>query len=317
MPQLCPVTGDLVVDVLTLLPPTALRTKVLTHGYMNILDVMPRLVPANTGNCDFAIADAARRSYQNGTRKVNDDAALVDRLIRNMHTSPVEMVEFKFECRMPIFVARQMIRHRTASVNEESARYSELAADFYVPNPADWAINKATDKQSTDKLEVSSYVAEQLHAKITEHNHSAYCLYMELLRGENNDSELLNIPGIAREQARMVLGVNIYTSWVWKIDLKNLLHFLSLRLDSHAQYEIRVYAEAMRAIVSALCPAAWASHDDNFVRGVNFSASELSIIQGALNGQTASVSLSISRKAEFRAKLKKAGLLDTVEKYLK
>ncbi len=326
-----PITGDGMVDILAILDQDLLNQKCLDHGFVKVLDCMPRLVPAQLAlradtldpvmtsvpSCDFAIADAARISYQKGTRKVSADAGLIDHLIRNQHTSPIEMGELKFHIRLPIFVMRQHVRHRTASLNEESARYSELASDFYVPEPKDWAMNTAANKQATVKYNIDAEVASTLHEWLTKHNDQSYALYKKLLDGGDDDDANLDygLPPIAREQARMVLGVNIYTQCVWKIDLKNLLHYLRLRTDAHAQYEIRVFADAIARVTEALFPACWKSFKDNFIDGVNFSATELVVVRTLDDVHPHSMSAWMKelgwtqrRFGEFRTKLHKAGL---------
>lgn len=330
-----PVTGDLMVDVLAALDMNQhalMDQKVLDHGFVRILDVMPRLVPVECMNGDFSLADAARISYQKGTRKVSSDRGLVDHLVRNRHTSPIEMGELKFHLRMPIFVMRQHVRHRTASLNEESARYSELDSDFYVPEPAHWAINTAANKQATVQIDhgsVSGALPRFLHKQITKHNEISYKLYQLLLgnhagRGEEDKYwDMLGVPAIAREQARMVLGVNIYTQCIWKIDLKNLMHYLSLRCDPHAQFEIRAIADPIRCVVAALFPASWASFEDHFMDGVNFAKSELVIVKALVmntcDDTTDKANLllhvfglgwSYTRLVEFSKKLTKSKLVD-------
>ena len=327
-----PITGDDMVDVLANIAPELLNQKCLDHGFVKVLDCMPRLVPAaplvrghyDKVSCDFAIADAARISYLKGTRKISADSGLIDNLIRNRHTSPIEMGELKFHIRLPIFVMRQHVRHRTASLNEESARYSELASDFYVPAPEDWAMNTTKDKQATEKLKLDPRIAQELHRWISTHNEDSYRLYQDLLEGSENSDADFEVPGIAREQARMVLGVNIYTQCVWKIDLKNLLHYLSLRTDKHAQYEIRVFADAIARVVEALFPACWASHKDSdpFMDGVNFSRSELEVlkiimyrIESYLEAPELMKKLGWTQRryGEFKAKANKAGFLSPSE----
>lgn len=347
-----PVNGDSVVDVLAHIAPELLNQKCLDHGFVKVLDCMPRLVPAPTveqpadgpqfvraASCDFAIADAARISYQKGTRKVSADSGLIDNLIRNRHTSPIEMGELKFHIRLPIFVMRQHVRHRTASLNEESARYSELASDFYVPDPDKWAINTPADKQATVHADFTAKKVKRLHRVLTAHNTASYRLYQSLLAGnelpppgENTHvvddlwTEIEDILGIAREQARVVLGVNIYTQCVWKIDLKNLLGYLSLRCDKHAQYEIRVFADAIARVVEALFPACWKSHKDHdpFMDGVNFGASELRVVKCLLFSGCAEVHLpplikelgwTQRRFGEFKAKVFKAGIIGDIPVY--
>ncbi len=289
-----PVSGQQVTDALALMEKRrpGLRTqRVLNFGVVEVVDVMPRLIPIDLSadnsplRCDLAIPQAARISYQGGTKKASSDVGLIDNLIRNQHTSPVEMVELKWRLRMPIFVMRQHVRHRMSSMNEESARYSELASDFYIPDPAHWAMNTTADKQATVKQDLDPRVVGKLYDWIHEHNIEAYRLYQHLLDGSEDADGDIVIPGIAREQARMILGVNIYTSCIWKIDLKNLLHYARLRADAHAQYEIRVYAEAMIKQLEYLCPAAMASFRDHFMDGVNIAASEITVYVQLLNGE--------------------------------
>lgn len=301
-----PVTGADSIDVLQYLAihrPHLLKQPCLDHGFVNIVDVMPRLVPLDCGSCDFSLADAARLSYQKGTRKVSTDAGLIDNLIRNRHTSPIEMGELKFHIRLPIFVMRQHVRHRTASLNEESARYSQLAGDFYIPEPERWAINTSSDKQATQQGKFTPDQARQLHALVSDHNERSYALYEAMLydkdtadckfddvgayTGEEGFNLFLDeiankVPGLGREQARMILGVNIYTQCYWKVDLKNLLHYISLRSDPHAQYEIRVFSDAIRAVTAALFPQAWSSFQDHFVDGVNFGREEMKIAKALI-----------------------------------
>jgi thymidylate synthase (FAD) len=280
---------------------------------------MPRLVPADNPNGDFVIPDAARISYQKGTRKLSTDAGLIDHLIRNHHSSPVEQAELKYSLRMPLFCVAQLVRHRTSSLNQESARYSVIEDDFYVPEPQHWAINTAKDKQATKQVKVDQRVADVLHKLISDHNELSYKLYKGLLEGGSQTSEIpfgwetIDIPGIAREQARMVLCQNIFSRLVWKQDLKNHLHFLMLRTDHHAQFEIREYADAMARVVEKLFPATWASFKDNVIDGVSFSKTEWSVIHayikdtavGAL--RIADLGWTARRVGEFLDKCEKAG----------
>lgn len=329
-----PVTGDQMVDVLSTIAPELLNQKCLDHGFVKVLDCMPRLIPAGTAGADFALADAARISYQKGTRKANSDTALIDHLIRNEHTSPIEMGELKFHVRLPIFVMRQLVRHRTASLNEESARYSQLAADFYVPEPEHWAINTSADKQATQQGKFTIDQAQRLHALVTEHNRNSYALYEAMLYDDDTNKDAFDsetgdevfnvlldqiatqIPGLAREQARMILGVNIYTQCVWKMDLKNLLHCMRLRTDKHAQYEIRVFADAIARVIEALFPAAWNSFKDNFIDGVKFSGLEIQMLT-ALSSTQGDLAIklmkdnhwSTRRLIEFKTKAARLGPL--------
>ena len=217
---------------------------VLDLGFVQAIDYM---------GTDEDIVQAARVSYGPSTRKVHDDRGLLRYLMRHRHTTPFEMCEVKFRCKMPIFVARQWIRHRTANVNEMSLRYSEAPDEFYVPALEAVTLQSTTNKQGRDAE--TALPAEQQAAVIAlmrARNDQAYADYQRLA------GEL----GIARELARTVLPVSLYTQWIWKIDLHNLLHFLDLRLDPHAQIEIRVFAEAMAAFVQAWVPLAWEAFTD-------------------------------------------------------
>ena len=217
-------------------------------GFVRLVDYM---------GDDSSIVQAARVSYGNGTKKVHEDRGLIRYLIRHHHWTPVEMVEFKFHVKMPVFVARQWIRHRTANVNEVSARYTEMKDEMYVP-----------------PLEHEPFpveVAHDIQNLISETNKSQYEAYQKLLS-----------LGVARELARSILPVGHYTEWYWKIDLRNLMNFLALRLDPHAQWEIRVYAEAMAEIVKQAVPVAWEAFEDYILHSVNFSKSELLVLKEVL-----------------------------------
>lgn len=217
------------------------KVDVLDKGFVELWDVMPRLVPEGQ-TADFAIAQAARTSYQQGTKKVNQDEGLIRYLIRHRHTTPLEMVEFKFRCKLPIIAARQWIRHRTANVNEMSARYSVLPDEFYIPEINEIRTQSQSNKQKTEEV-LEKANAEKFKQVLEKSCEDMYCEYEKALDN-----------GVCREQARMLLPVNCYTVWVWKIDLHNLLHFLALRCDSHAQYEIRVFADAMLSLIKPIVP---------------------------------------------------------------
>ncbi len=205
--------------------------KVLDKGFVRLVDSM---------GDDSSVVQAARVSYQKGTKTKKEDAKLISYLMKNRHTTPFEMVEFKFHAKMPIFVARQWVRHRTANINEVSARYSVLPADFYIPE----ALREQDMKNKQGSLVVHNSNKDNKNIeRILQHSIKAYMLYEKLLKD-----------GVGREMARIVLPLNIYTEWYWKIDLHNLLNFLRLRLDKHAQYEIRVYAEAMLKIIEDIVP---------------------------------------------------------------
>ena len=224
-------------------------------GLVQLIDVMPRIVPDGQ-TCDYAIAQAARVSYGDGTKSVNEDKGLIRYLMRHSHSTPSEMVVFKFRIKVPIFVSRQMCRHRMMSMNEISGRYSVMKDEFYFPNSNELRKQSKNNKQGSEGTidDIQSAVfAEGIKSQCK----SAYDLYLRMLDA-----------GVAREQARMVLPLNLYTEFYWKQDLHNLLHFLALRLDPHAQYEIRVYAQAMHDLIKNIVPwtiEAW--EDYHIMRG--------------------------------------------------
>ena len=225
----------------------------LDRGFILLVDSM---------GGDDAIVQAARVSYGKGTRKVSQDRGLIRYLMRHRHTTPFEMVEFKFHAKMPIFVARQWVRHRTANINEYSLRYSEARDEFYIPDEEHILFQSKLNKQGRSG-EVPADLKKKVQDYFRDISDKSYTIYSEL-----NDA------GIARELARAVLPVNLYTEWYWKNDLHNILHFLSLRLDPHAQYEIRIYAEAMEEIVKKIAPFAYEAFKDYVVGGMRFSSIE-------------------------------------------
>ena len=235
----------------------------LDKGFVRLIDVM---------GDDNAIVQAARVSYGSGTKKVHEDRGLIRYLMRHLHTTPFEMVEFKFHVKLPIFVARQWIRHRTANVNEYSGRYSEMKDEFYVPDPEQVRAQSATNKQGRADESFAPEEAERIRTMMRTTQETLYGEYQELL-----DTDL------AREIARINLPVSNYTEWYWKIDLHNLFHFLRLRIDAHAQYEIRVYGEAMASIVKAAVPLAYEAFEDYIVNSQKFSAQELHVIKSLLS----------------------------------
>lgn len=242
--------------------------KCLNHGFVYLVDYM--------GN-DDAIVQAARVSYGIGTKKTSEDRGLIRYLKRNKHTTPLEMVEFKFHCKMPIFVARQWIRHRTANVNEYSARYSILDNEFYVPALENLALQSTTNRQGRGDA-VNAEEADIICALIKEDSERQYNHYTELLNEKDGAAINPHRPCLARELARMGLGVNFYTQWYWKIDLHNLMHFLGLRMDKHAQYEIRVFAEAMARIVKDAVPIAFEAFEDYHLNGMMLSQWEIELV---------------------------------------
>jgi thymidylate synthase (FAD) len=231
--------------------------KCLDNGFVYLVDYM--------GN-DKAIAQAAGVSYGKGTKKMSEEETLIRYLMRQRHTSPFEMVEFKFHCKMPIFVARQWIRHRTANVNEYSGRYSEMSDHFYMPDMEQLRIQSGMNKQGRgEKLTVDQ------QARVLE-------MFSNLYQMSWDDYQSFLSMDLARELARIGLSVANYTEWYWKMDLHNLLHFLRLRLDSHAQYEIRVYAEAIAHIVKDAIPVAYRAFEQYSLRSLQLMESEIIFI---------------------------------------
>lgn len=270
----------------------------LDHGFVRVVDYM---------GDDAAIVQAARVSYGAGTRKARDDRGLIRYLMRHWHSTPFEMCEIKLHVKLPIFVARQWIRHRTANVNEYSARYSILDREFYIPAPEHLAAQAATNRQGRgDVLEGAE--AEAVLRMLREDSARCYDHYAGML---NEDAEGAPADpdrrGLARELARMNLTANVYTQWYWKIDLHNLFHFLRLRADPHAQYEIRVYADIMCEIAKAWVPAAYEAFEEYRLGSVQFSASAMTCLRRMLGGETvtqADSGMSPGEWREFEAALK-------------
>lgn len=238
--------------------------KCLDHGFVRLVDVM---------GDDSSIVQAARVSYGSGTKTVREDRGLIRYLMRHWHTTPFEMVEFKFHIKLPIFIARQWIRHRTANVNEYSGRYSIMKDDFYVPDLEQIRPQSENNKQGRSEEAFEPEKAKQIQDSISKVQKDLYEEYENLL--EDN---------FARELARINLPLSNYTEWYWKIDLHNLFHFLRLRIDSHAQYEIRVFGEAMAEIVKQIVPHAWEAFEDYRLNAANFSKPELNALKELLNG---------------------------------
>jgi thymidylate synthase (FAD) len=241
------------------------KRPVLSHGYVVLVDYM--------GN-DAAIVQAARVSYGPGTKSIRDDRGLIRYLLRHRHTTPFEMVEFKFLVRLPIYVARQWIRHRTASVNEFSARYSIVPDEFDLP-PLEEIRRQSTRNRQGRAEPLPPGVGERFRADLDRVSHEAYAAYSAALEA-----------GVARETARTILPLAYYTQWYWKIDLWNLLHFLSLRLDAHSQEEIRVYAAELAKAVQAVCPIAYEAFEDFILGSVSLSRKERLAIRSLLAGNT-------------------------------
>ena len=247
-------------------------TPVLDHGFVRVIDYM---------GDDAAVVQAARVSYGRGTKRVSEDAGLIRYLMRHRHSTPFEMCEIKYHVKLPIFVARQWIRHRTANVNEYSARYSVMDREFYIPAPEHLAAQSDTNRQGRGAVLEGDEAAAVLDL-LRRDAGSTYDHYAWML---NEDAADPARQGLARELARMNLTLNTYTEWYWKADLHNLLGFLQLRADSHAQYEIRAYADAMLATVAAWVPATYAAFCDYRMGAVTLSAGMLAVLRRRLAGE--------------------------------
>jgi len=279
-----------------------IECRVHTHGFVALTDIMPRMVPANQ-TADSAIVQAARVSYGQGTKKVSEDRGLVRYLLRHRHTTPFEMVELKFHIAMPIFIARQWIRHRTANVNEYSARYSIMPDRFYVPSLEDVRKQSRANRQGgEEKFDAAANPDEARTAEefldYLKEMESAYIKYLSLTD-----------KGVSRELARIGLPVNIYTEWYWKCDLHNTLRFLSLRMDPHAQSEIRDYANAMAALIEPLAPVTMEAFRDYELESVRLTRLEVEAIQSAAAGGDGTLRSDNQReRAEWDAKRARLGL---------
>jgi len=306
---------------------------VLDHGFVRVIDYM---------GDDAAVVQAARVSYGRGTKRVSEDQGLINYLMRHRHTTPFEMCEIKFHVKLPIFVARQWIRHRTANTNEYSARYSILDNEFYVPDldyleatqrqqhveraalrgqpdlfpgidhsqPRNLAAQSKTNRQGREEVLPPSE-ARQVLRWIKEESARSYTVYMKLLnQNANGNIADANRHGLARELARMVLSTNIYTQWYWKTDLHNLMHFLSLRADGHAQYEIRAYAEVMLDIMQRWVPMTHAAFREYRLDAAAISAKGLRVIRRRLAGETVTQAESGLSAREWRELM---ALLDAPE----
>lgn len=263
---------------------------ILDHGFIRVIDYM---------GDDSAIVQAARVSYGKGTKKVNEDAGLINYLLRHRHSTPFEMCEIKFHVKLPIFIARQWIRHRTANVNEYSARYSILDREFYIPAPEQLAAQSTSNRQGRGDL-VEGAEAKRVFELLKKDSTQVYDHYIEMLNeSETGEKIKPDSKGLARELARMNLTLNYYTQWYWKIDLQNFMHFLSLRADPHAQYEIRVYAEAMLDVLKRWLPITYDAFMNYRVGGAAISAKGLTSIRKMLAGETVTQESSGMGKGEW------------------
>ncbi|WP_420859401.1 FAD-dependent thymidylate synthase [Marivivens marinus] len=256
---------------------------VLDHGFVRVIDYM---------GDDAAICQAARVSYGKGTKSVQNDEGLIRYLMRHWHSTPFEMCEIKLHVKLPVFVARQWIRHRTANVNEYSARYSILDREFYIPEPDALAAQSVVNNQGRGEAlsgEEAARVLEYLKGDAAR----CYDHYEEMIGQEGQQ-------GLARELARMNLPANIYTQWYWKVDLHNLFHFLRLRADAHAQYEIRVYAEEICKLVADWVPAAYGAFEDYRMGGATLSSRAIDCVKRMLKGEEVTQESSGMSKGEWR-----------------
>lgn len=264
--------------------------EVLDHGFVYLVDYM---------GDDLSIEQAARTSYGPGTKQASNSTGLIRYLMRHRHTSPIEMVDLKFHLKMPIFVARQWMRHRTASINEMSGRYSVLPDEFYIPSIENINEQSVVNNQGRGQV-ISPMKASSIQQTFIADAERAYAHYEQMLHGHN----------IARETARGNLPVSIYTEFYWKINLHNLLHFLNLRLDSHAQFEIRVYAEALEKIVCDGWPITYGAFSDYVKNAITFSDKEIVALSRMLGdlgieSMDAASDLSARERSEFQSKISK------------
>ena len=256
---------------------------VLDHGFVRVIDYM---------GDDAAICQAARVSYGKGTKSVQNDEGLIRYLMRHWHSTPFEMCELKLHVKLPVFVARQWIRHRTANVNEYSARYSILDREFYIPAPDKVAAQSVVNNQGRGEVLTGAEAAQVLEI-LKADSTRAYDNYEAMISQDGQQ-------GLARELARMNLPANIYTQWYWKVDLHNLFHFLRLRADAHAQYEIRVYADEICKIVAGWVPFAYRAFEDYRMGGATLSATALDCVRRMVAGEKVTQETSGMSKGEWR-----------------
>jgi thymidylate synthase (FAD) len=257
--------------------------KVLDHGFVRLVDYL---------GGDLRIVQAARVSYGLGTKTVREDKLLIDYLLRHDHTSPFEQVMFTFHVKMPIFVARQWLRHRTARINELSGRYSVMSEEFYLPEANTIHLQDTVNRQGRDETKPAPpALRDSIRTKMVEQHKQVYAFYQEMLSHE-----------IVRELARVNLPLSTYTEFYWQIDLHNLFNFLRLRLDDHAQLEIREYGKVMAKIVKAVVPMAYESFEKHIVNGRRLSADEIKAVKRLLAGKELGLTKQV--EGEFRKKLR-------------
>jgi thymidylate synthase (FAD) len=272
---------------------------VLDHGFVRVVDYM---------GDDGAVVQAARVSYGRGTKKVTEDRGLIHYLLRHWHTTPFEMAEIKLHVKLPIFVARQWIRHRMANVNEYSARYSVLDREFYVPAPEHLAAQSAQNRQGRGEV-VGTDEAQQVLRVLSEDAERNYDHYLELLNDDGDGQRIdENRQGLARELARMNLSLNFYTQWYWKTDLHNLMNFLRLRADPHAQYEIRAYAQVILDIMEKWVPLTYDAFREHRLESATFSGEALKALRRMLAGEKVEQTDTAMSKREWDEFVTKVGI---------
>src|SRR5438132_7810959 len=272
---------------------------VLDHGFVRVIDYM---------GDDAAVVQAARVSYGRGTKKVSEDKGLINYLMRHRHTTPFEMCEIKYHVKLPIFVARQWIRHRTANINEYSARYSILDNEFYLPAPEHLAAQAKTNRQGRGQV-LEGAAARRVLDLLRHDAEGAYAGYAELLNEDGSGTPIdPTRPGLARELARINLSLGFYTQWYWKTDLHNLMHFLSLRADPHAQHEIPAYAEAMLGTLERWVPMTYAAFLEYRMNAALISATGLAVVRRLLAGEAVTPDASGLSSREWRELIAVVGL---------
>ena len=274
---------------------------ILDHGFIRVIDYM--------GN-DNSIVQAARVSYGKGTKKVNTDSGLIKYLMRHWHSTPFEMCEIKYHVKLPIFIARQWIRHRTANVNEYSARYSILDKEFYLPSKENLAAQSSSNRQGRGEV-ITGDQAEKVLGLLKEDAERTYSNYEEMLN-QKYDGSIIDEKkiGLARELARMNLTLNTYTQWYWKTDLLNLMNFLRLRADHHAQYEIRAYADVMLDTLKRWVPITFDAFMDYRVGGTEVSSKGKEVIKKLINGKKISIEQTDLSKREWNELMQAFNLED-------
>ena len=271
---------------------------VLDHGFVRVIDYM---------GDDAAVVQAARVSYGRGTRRTSEDRGLIRYLMRHHHTSPFEMCELKLHVKLPIFVARQWIRHRTANVNEYSGRYSVLDKEFYLPEPRHLAAQSSANRQGRDAI-LDAAEAEQVLQILRDDAERTFGHYRWMLNDADDPDADPNRNGVSRELARIGLGLSTYTQWYWKVDLHNLLGFLRLRADPHAQHEIRAYAEVMLDLVRRWTPVTHEAFVEYRLDAMSLSATAAAMVRRALAGERPTFETSGLTRREWEEVAARLGL---------